>query len=50
MAKPFPNHPNLIAGFLQPGHPAVALVRDGMIAQLTRPTPKARSRKTTRRS
>jgi AcrR family transcriptional regulator len=40
----------LIAGFWQPGHPATALVRDGMIAQLTRPAPSARGRKTKRRS
>jgi AcrR family transcriptional regulator len=31
----------LIAGFWRPGDPAVALVRDSIIAQLTRPAPSA---------
>lgn len=32
----------IVAGFLEAGHPAVALVRDAMIAQLTRPAPARR--------
>jgi AcrR family transcriptional regulator len=40
----------VIAGFLEPDAPSVALVRDAMIAQLTRPaTKRARARKGRRR-